>query len=433
MDDRNAGPRIAVTGMAINTPLGDTLDGFLEALLAGRSALGYWKALDTSRIYAKVGADLSDYDERARFATLGGRLPDEMHHRIRKLLGRVAWSSRLSILLAADAYVDAGLAASGIDPELLAAIVAGHNLNANYHYDNRVQFADEPDFMDSMLALHGLDTDHAGCISEVLNIRGPIYTVGAACASGNAALRSALDEIRYHDAKAAVVVGAVLDLSPVELHAMALMGAISFESFNDAPEKASRPFDVRREGFVPAHGGGALIVENMQHALERGARIYAEILGVESSSDANHLPQPSAEGQARLMARVLRKCNLAPEDIDYISAHATSTPLGDVTEIRSIKQTFGRHAFALKLNATKSMLGHTCWAAPIVETIAAILQMNAGRLHPSINVDELDPEIDLDVCASAEPTDYDVRTVMKNSFGFGGINSVSILRRVEPS
>ena len=419
--------------MAINTPLGDTLDGFLGALLAGRSAVGYWKALDTSHIYAKVGADLSDYDVRDRLATLEVRLADDMHHRIRKLLGRVAWSTQISILLAADAYLDAGLTTSSVDPEQVAAIVAGHNINANYHYANRVQFAEEPDFMDSMLSLHGLDTDHAGCISEVLNVRGPIYTIGAACASGNAALRSAVDEIRYHDADVAVVVGAVLDLSPMELHAMALMGAISFESFNDAPEKASRPFDVRREGFVPAHGGGALILEDMQHALERGARIYGEILGVESSADANHLPQPSAEGQARLMARVLRQCCLAPEDIDYISAHATSTPLGDLTEIRSIKQMFGHHAYRLKLNATKSMLGHTAWAAPIVETIAAILQMNAGRLHPSINVDELDPEIDLDVCAVAEPTDYDVRTMMKNSFGFGGINSVSVLRRFDPS
>jgi 3-oxoacyl-(acyl-carrier-protein) synthase len=182
---------------------------------------------------------------------------------------------------------------------------------------------------------------------------------------------------------------------------------------------------------VPAHGGGVLVLEELEAAVRRGARIYAEILGVDSNSDANHLPQPSEAGQARLMARVLRQCGLEPAEIDYLNAHATSTPLGDLTEIRSIERVFGAHARRLKINATKSLLGHTCWAAPVVETIAAILQMHAGRLHPSINIDELDPAIDLDVCAGRDAVEHPVRTFMKNSFGFGGINSVSILRRWE--
>jgi 3-oxoacyl-(acyl-carrier-protein) synthase len=284
--------------------------------------------------------------------------------------------------------------------------------------------------MDSMLALNGLDTDHAGCISELLGVKGPIYTVGAACASANTALRCAVDEIRYHDVDVALVAGAVLDFSPIELHAMAIMGAITFQNFNDHPERASRPYDARREGFVPAHGGGALVVESLESALRRGARIYAEVVGVEANSDANHLPQPSEEGQARLMRKLLERCGVRPEQIDYINAHATSTPLGDITEIRSIKKVFGEHARRLKINATKSMLGHTCWAAPVVETIAAVLQMNAGRLHPSINLEELDPEVDLDVCAG-RAVKHEARYLMKNSFGFGGINCVSILKRFE--
>ena len=426
-----ASRRIAVTGMAINTPLGDTLDRFLDGLLAGRSAISRWKGIDTSRIYAKVGADLSDYDVAAKVAGLAGEVPAEVHHRLRKLVSRAPWSTRLSMLLAVDGYRDAGLFDADVDPTRVAAVVAGHNINFNYQYENRLQFADEPDFMDSMLSLHGLDTDHAGCVSEVLGAQGPIYTVGAACASANAALRCAVDEIRHHDVDVALVTGAVLDFSPIELHAMALMGAITFESFNDTPEQASRPFDVRREGFVPAHGGGVLVLEELGAAVRRGARIYAEVLGVDSNSDANHLPQPSEAGQARLMARVLRQCGLEPAEIDYLNAHATSTPLGDLTEIRSIERVFGAHARRLKINATKSLLGHTCWAAPVVETIAAILQMNAGRLHPSINVDELDPAIDLDVCAGRDAVEHPVRTFMKNSFGFGGINSVSILRRWE--
>lgn len=417
--------------MAINTPLGDTLDGFLSALLAGRSALSNWKQLDTSRIYSKVGADLSDYPVAAKLASLEGRIPPEVFRRLRKLVSKAPWSTKLSMLLAVDGWLDAELFGKGVDPTRVAGIVAGHNIGFNYQYQSRLQFEDEPDFMDSMLALTGLDTDHAGSISEVLEVKGPTYTVGAACASGNTALRLAIDEIRYHGVDAALVVGAVLDFSPVELHAMALMGAISYQNFHDEPWRASRPFDTRREGFVPAHGGATLVVEEWEAAIKRGAKIYAEVVGVESNSDACHLPQPSEEGQSRLMTRLLADCGLEPERIDYVNAHATSTPLGDVTEVRSLKRVFGKHAYQLKINATKSMLGHTCWAAPTVETVAAVLQMNAGKLHPSINVDEIDPEVDLDVCANRGIA-WDIKYLMKNSFGFGGINSVSIFRRPEP-
>lgn len=419
--------RIAITGMAINTPLGDTLDGFLEGLLAGRSALSRWKRLDTSRIYSKIGADLTDYDVNAKLGRLEGKIPPDVHRRLRRLVAKAPWSTKLSMLLAVDGFLDAGL--FGIaDPTRVAAIVAGHNINFNYQYENRLQFAEEPDYMDSLLALTGLDTDHAGSVSEVLPVKGPIYTVGAACASGNHALRMAVDEVRHHGMKAAMVVGAVLDFSPVELHAMALMGAISYQGFHEEPTRASRPFDVRREGFIPAHGGGVLVVERWSDAVARGARIHAEVLGVECNADANHLPQPSEEGQSRLMTHVLDVCGVRPEEIDYVNAHATSTPLGDLTEVRSIKRVFGEHARRLRINATKSMLGHTCWAAPTVESVAAILQMRAGVLHPSINIEEMDPEVDLDVCAKG-PVKADVRLCMKNSFGFGGINSVSLFRR----
>jgi 3-oxoacyl-(acyl-carrier-protein) synthase len=416
--------------MSVNTPLGDSLPGFLDNLLAGRSAITNWRAFDTGRIYSKVGGDLSSYDVPAKLSRLADVMPAESHKRLRKLVSRSPWSTRLTMLLAIDAWLDAGLTGNGLDMTRVAAIVAGHNINANHQYQNRLQFAEEPDYMDSMLALNGLDTDHAGCVSELLGIRGPIYTVGAACASANLALRCAVDEIRHHDAQVAVVTGAVLDFSPLELHAMALMGAISFQSFNDCPSQASRPYDLRREGFVPSHGGAALILETAAHALRRKAPVYAEILGVEANADGNHLPQPSEEGQARLMKRLLDKLRVDPGAVDFISAHATSTPLGDRTEIQSIKRVYGNHARNLKINAPKSMLGHTCWAAPIVETVAGILQMNAGMLHPSVNIEELDPEVDLDVCANG-PAAHPVRCFMKNSFGFGGINCVSLLSRFE--
>jgi 3-oxoacyl-(acyl-carrier-protein) synthase len=211
------------------------------------------------------------------------------------------------------------------------------------------------------------------------------------------------------------------------MHSLAVMGAVSCQSFNDEPERASRPFDVRREGFVPAHGGAALVVESLTHARARGARIYAEVLCVVANSDANHQSLPSEDGQAALMQDALRKAEVAPEQIDYISAHATSTPVGDLTEIRAIKRVFGAHAYRLKLNATKSMIGHTCWSAATVETVASVLQMRMGRLHPSINIDQIDAEVDLDVCAG-RVAEWPIRHLLKNSFGFGGINCVSILK-----
>jgi 3-oxoacyl-(acyl-carrier-protein) synthase len=420
--------RVVITGMSINTPLGDALDGFLSSLLAGRSAITRWKAIDSSQIYSKVGGDLSDYDVAAKMEILRASTPAEIHKRLRKLISKSPWSTKLTMLMAVDAWLDAGFAQAPPPAESTAVVVGGHNLNQRHQHTQRLQFAEEPDYMDALLALNGLDTDHAGCVSEVLQARGPIYTVGAACASGNTGLRCAVDEVLHHGVEAALAIGPILDFSMLELHAMALMGAITFQSFNHCPEKASRPYDVRREGFVPAHGGGVLVIEPLKRALGRGARIYAEIVGVEANSDGNHLPEPSEEGQSRLMQRLLNICGLEASQIDFVSAHATSTPLGDLTEIRSIKRVFGDHAKGLKINAPKSLLGHTCWAAPIVETVAAVLQMRAGTLHPSINIDTLDPEVDLDVCR-AGPTCCDVRYFMKNSFGFGGINCVSILRK----
>lgn len=424
------GKRVVVTGMSVNTAVGDSLDGFRDSLMAGRSAISQWRAFSTDRVYSKVGGDLSAYDVDAKLASLEARLPAEVFKRLRRLVVRVPWTTKLSMLLAADGWLDAGLFTADYDPHRQAVVVAGHNLNALYQFNSRIQFEEEPDFIDGMTSLYSLDTDHAGCVSEVLQTRGPIYTMGAACASGNVALRTAIDEIRHHGAQTAMVVGAVLEFAPVDVHAMAIMGAITFQSFNDAPAQASRPYDTRREGFVPAHGGATLVLEEHEAAVRRGARIYAEVLGCAANSDGNHLPQPSEDGQARVMARVLEDAGLRPADVDYVNAHATSTPLGDLTELRSIKRVFGDHARRIRINAPKSMLGHCCWSAPTVETVAGLLQMQAGRLHPSINIDELDPEVDLDVCREG-PVDHHVRVMLKNSFGFGGINCVSLWRRYE--
>jgi 3-oxoacyl-[acyl-carrier-protein] synthase I len=422
--------RVVVTGMSINTPLGDTLGGYLEGLMTGRSAIRRWTAFSTDRVYSKIGGDLSDYDIAGKLRSLSGSLAPDVSKRMERLVKRVPWATKLSILSAADAYVNAGLGNADFDATKVATVVSGHNLNALYYWNNRDTFEDEPDFLDGLTSLYTLDTDHAGSVSEVLQLRGPIYTVGGACASGNLALRSALDEIRHHGMHAAFVVGAVVEFAPIDVHAMALMDAITYKSFNDQPERASRPYDMAREGFVPSHGGATLVLEPLSRALKRGAKIHAELLGVGATADGCHLPQPHEDGQTRAMAAALEDAGLAPRDVDYVNAHATSTPLGDLTELASIKGVFGAHAKRLKINAPKSMLGHTCWAAPTVETVAAILQMQQGRLHRSINIDRLDPAVDLDVCHEG-PADVSIKVFMKNSFGFGGINCSSVYRRFE--
>jgi len=424
-----AGRRVVITGMAINVPIGDSLDTYYDNLVAGKSAVTKWKFADTSNIYSKVGGDLSEFDTQAKLAAVLERLPESTHKRLRKLVKKAPWSTKITLLAASDAYLDAGLN-DEVGSTRTGVIVGGHNLHNNLVYNNNVQFAEEPEFIDSMLALHGLDTDQAASVGEGLGFRGPVYTMGGACASGNVALRNALTEIQYHDQDLMFVCGAPLDLSPVDLQAMAIMGAISYQSFNDEPERASRPYDIAREGFVPSHGGAVLVAEELEHARKRGARIYCELLGVSTASDGSHLPAPSIEGQTRTMRRLLDKTGVAPEQVDYINAHATSTHIGDLTEIQSIKQVFGDHAYKLKVNATKSMLGHTCWSAPVVETVAGILQMRGGTLHPSTNVDNLDPEVDLDVCAN-QAVKHEVNVMMKNSFGFGGINCCAMYRKLD--
>jgi len=420
--------RVVITGMAINTPIGDTLDTFYDNLIAGKSAISKWKFFDSGPVLSKLGGDLSEYDVKGKLASLREQMPPELHKRMRKLVKKGPFSTRITILCAADAFLDARLEGA-VAPDEIGVVLGGHNLHNNLFFRNVEVFQDEPEYIDSMLSLHSLDTDVASSVGEALNIQGPAYSMGGACASANVALRSAVDEIRYHDNKIMLVAGAPLDFSPLDLQAMAIMGAISYKSFHDEPRRASRPYDTAREGFVPSHGAAILVVEDLEHAQQRGAKIYGEVMEVATASDACHLPSPSVDGQTRTMTKLLNKAGVAREEIDYVSAHATSTPLGDITEITSLKKVFGDHAYKLKVNATKSMLGHTCWAAPVVETVAAVLQMQRGKLHPSINIENLDPEVDLDICAN-EAVEHPIRYIVKNSFGFGGINCCSLLRNI---
>lgn len=420
--------RVAVTGMSVNTPLGDTLDGYLSALLEGRSALTRWRTLDASRTYSKIGGDLGDYDVEAGERALSPALPEAVARRLRWLRRRVPWSPRLGLLLAAGAVQDAGL--SEADLAETCVVVAGHNLASRHLESGFERFSAAPDTLDVGYELYSLDTTQAGVVSELLGSHQPAYTVGGACASGNIALRAGFREIVLRGARRALVLGAVPEPTSSGLHGFAMIGALSIASFNDAPAAASRPWDLRREGFVPAMGGAAMLLEDLEVATARGARVHAELRGVGVASDASHLTLPDEEGQARAIAAALRRSGVAPEEIDYVSAHATSTPRGDLVELRAIRRALGGRADHLKVNATKSMIGHTFSVAALVEGVAGILQMNAGVLHGTRNIDALDPEVDLDVCAGGN-TSRPVQGFLNNAFGFGGINTVSVFSRVQ--
>ena len=284
--------RIAVTGMAVHTPLADSPDAFLAALLAGKSAITRWKSVDVSRCYAKIGADLGGFDLGARHQELAERLPAEVAARLGRLMFRLPWSPKHAVLLGAEAALDAGLSQAEMADSHV--VVGGHNLGAIYQEEGYARFAAEPAALPVAHELYSLDSSQAAVLSELFGSRKPAYIVGGACASGNIALQAASREIAHHGARRVVVLGPVTEMSAATLHGFALLGALSIESFNDAPELASRPWDSRREGFVPAHGGGALILEDWDVAEARGARILAELCGVGVCSDASHLTIPKA-------------------------------------------------------------------------------------------------------------------------------------------
>ena len=421
--------RIVITGIGINAPLGDNPQDFFNNLMAGKSGIVKIKSCDTSNIACKVGGDLGDYDFEKKLSNLKSTIPQDVFKRLKKIYKTAAFGTKLTLFPAIDAYNDARLFDSNIDAERICVILGGHNFNDHYIMQNICQFQEEPEYVAPLMGICAFDSDMVSSVAEILKIYGPIYTVGGTCTSAGIALKNGINEINYNDCDIAIVGGGCIDYSPVGYQALIMINAISYLSFNDAPEKASRPYDLRREGFVPSHGSGILIIEELEHALKRNAKIYAEVLAVELNNDANHLSNPSTEGQTRLIKRALKKANLSPEQIDYVNAHATSTLLGDKTEIQSIKNVFGDHAKKLKINATKSMTGHTGWTAHSVELIAAILQMQNSCLHPSINIEQIDPEIDLDVCANKKVEEYEINHILKNSFGFGGLNCCSIIKK----
>lgn len=421
--------RVVITGMSVLTTLADTLDDFHAALMEGRSGLGPWKNPLYADSCSRIGGDLFPCDRQRRLDVLRPRLPADAFRRLRRQEHSCPDSAVAALFMAAEAFAEAGLFGAA-DARRTGAILAGHYLYDQYKWANWRAYAAAPDDMDVSLGVKEIDSDILGCITDVLGIFGPTYGVGGACAAGNVGIRAAMDAIRHHGSEAMVVVSGRHELTPASLHSLGQLGAIVLGEAEGDSARASRPFDAARRGFVPASGAAALVLESLERAVARGATPLAEVLGVGVTNSATRSPTPVEDPMVWAMEQALDEAGVDKTAVNYVAAHATSTPLGDLAEARAIARVFGDHVQGVKVNALKSMLGHLMASSVLVETVAAVQQLRSGWLYPNPHIDRPDPDIEIALCPDrAEPRR--VETLMKNAFGFGGVNTACVLGRYD--
>ena len=413
---RSGRPRVVVTGLGAITPVGLTAEETWQALLEGRSGINPITEINVEDYPTRIAGIVKDFEP-------GGYMD-------RKEARRMGRFSQLAVAAAGMALEDAGLSSDNINSERTGVVLGTSGGGAVEECEKacRILLTKGGMRISPFFAVTMSPNMPAHHISRIYGLDGYSSTVVTACAAGTQAIGEAAEVIRRGAAQ--VMVAGGTESGICELSVAAFSVAHGYSRRNDEPEKASRPFDVDRDGFVPAEGAGILIIEELQHALGRGARIYAEVLGCAGSADTYHLIAPDPEGTAaaRAMVAAVEDAQVSLEDIDYINAHATSTPLGDVAETVAIKRAFGEHAYRIPISATKSMTGHLIGAAGGVEAIACILTIRDNIIHPTINLDNPDPQCDLDyVPHVARQAEVDV--VLSNSFGLGGQNACLVLAR----
>jgi 3-oxoacyl-[acyl-carrier-protein] synthase II len=408
--------RVVVTGMGAMTPLGLSVEETWQGLVEGRSGIGRITQFDASPYPSQIMGEVKGFDPANYIDGKEAR--------------RMSRFSQLAVAAANVAVVDAGLSIDASNSEDIGVIfgtgVGGALVESESVHStllNRGVRRVPPLFIPNMMP--NAAAHHVG---YTLGIKGYTSTVIAACASGTQGVGEGARAIRDGLAKVVICGGTESTVCELALGGICAMRAVSTR--NDEPEKASRPFDAERDGFVAAEGCGVLILEDLEHALGRGARIYAEVLGYGVSSDAYHVsaPDPEGKGSALAMRRAIGDAGLKPEDIQYINAHATATPIGDPAEVVAIKSVMGTHAYEIPVNATKSMIGHLLGAAGAVEAIVTIKTILEGVLHPTINLETPDPECDLDHVPNVA-REATIDFALNNSFGFGGQNACLVLSR----
>ena len=409
--------RVVVTGLGAVTPLGNDVPTLWEGLLAGRSGVGPITLFDPSHLGVRIAAEVKDFDPVALFGPREARRNDRF--------------ALFALEAARQAVVDAGLqfeGESGRDAGVFIGTAIGgiHTLLENYE----ILIKSGPRRVSPFMAPMMMPNAASAAVAITHGLRGPNLCVASACATGSHAIGEAAEVIRRGHAEVMICGGSEAVVHPLSLAAFKNMGAVSTR--NDEPERASRPFDAGRDGFVMGEGAAVLVLESLEHARQRGARIYGELVGYGATADAWHITAPEEMGQGAVgaMERALRDAGLGPEEVDYINAHGTSTPLNDRTETRAIRAVFGPHADRLAVSSTKSMLGHLMGAAGAVEAIACIKSLETGWVHPTLNYETPDPECDLDYVPN-QARKSEPGVILSNSFGFGGHNGCLVFRRWE--
>jgi 3-oxoacyl-[acyl-carrier-protein] synthase II len=403
--------------MGAITPLGQSVDGFWAALVKGESGIGPITLCDASAYPCRIAGEVSDFDPVRYLSSKEAR--------------RMGRFSQLAVAAAALAIEDAGLDVGKIDQERLGVVMGNGVGGLPATEENaRILVARGGMKVSPYFAQMTLPNMAAAGVSRIFGLRGYSSTIITACAAGTQAIGEATEVIRRGAADVLLAGGAEAGITQLGLGGFNVIRALSRHS--DDPKKASRPFDARRDGFVPAEGSALLVVEGLEHATDRGANILAEVLGLGVSSDAFHDMHPDRDGSgaARAMRFALADAGIGPDEVDYINAHGTSTPLNDVSETLAIKSVFGQRAYRVPISSTKSMIGHGLGAAGAMEAVASVRTILSGEIHPTINQDHPDPECDLDYVPNVSRRQH-VDTVLSNSFGLGGQNACLVLRRFE--
>ena len=409
--------RVAITGLGAVTPLGNDLPTTWAGLTGGRSGIAEIQAFDASDFPVKIAGEVKDYDPT------GAAAPKEMRKLDRNVL--------FALTAAKEALADADMNGHRYEPERLGVIVGncigGFNELMRQHDVLRERGPDRvsPTFLANVLV-----DSASGQLAIELGFRGPNYAVVSACATGSHALGEAAELVRRGDADAVIAGGTESCIHPLILAGFCSMRGLAVGDGD--PAKAARPFDARREGFVMAEGAALFVLEELEAARARGARVYAEVLGYGASNDAHHMLQPDPEsgGVVSMMRAALDRAGVDPSQVDYINAHGTGTPLGDLAETQAIKEVFGDHAYELAVSSTKSMLGHMFGAAGAIEAMACVLAIHEGVLPPTINYEEPDPDCDLDYVPN-EAREAHVRVALSNAMGLGGHNGCVLIGRVD--
>lgn len=411
MSDR----RVVITGLGVVSPVGNDLKTFWDSLVNGRSGISQVTGFDVGKHTSRIAGQVNGFDPSSVLDS--------------KEIQQYDRFIQLAIVASFAAVADADLDLERLDASRVGAFIgSGIGGIGTIEKQAEILFQRGPRRISPHFIPAVITNMASGITSMKLGLKGPNESVATACATGNHAIGDAFKCIQRGDADVMLCGGSEAAITPLGLAGFCSMRALSTR--NDAPEKASRPFDKERDGFVMAEGAGIVLLEELENARRRGVQIYGEIVGYGATADAFHLtaPAPQGEGAQRAMRAAVADARLTPEDVDYINAHGTSTPVGDVRETEAIKGFFKEHARKLAISSTKSMVGHLLGAAGGVEAAATVLILKHGVIHPTINYEVPDPECDLDYVPN-EAREAKVQVALSNSLGFGGHNATLVFRR----